>query len=213
MEIFSGPNPGLAEIRLDTADLSPNEIQQIFSLPVKLIATYKSGNKPDDLRLKALMTAIISGAAYVEIEVESDSDFRNEIIRAAHFQGCRVIISYHNYEITPPRSELTTIIDQCFFYGADIAKIACLVNSEEENARLLSLYNYVYTMDSPCGSQPGSQKQFIAIGMGDKGKMTRIAAPSLGAPFTYASLSEQSKTAPGQIEFKKLETIFNLVNN
>jgi 3-dehydroquinate dehydratase-1 len=40
--------------------------------------------------------------------------------------------------------------------------------------------------------------------MGDLGKISRIIAPFLGAEFTYASLSDNESTAPGQISYQKL---------
>jgi len=43
--------------------------------------------------------------------------------------------------------------------------------------------------------------------MGQKGKITRVAAPLLGAPFAYASFKPGSETAEGQLDRKSLKTI------
>ena len=38
------------------------------------------------------------------------------------------------------------------------------------------------------------------IGMGKKGRITRVVAPLVGSPFTFASLIEGRETAEGQID-------------
>lgn len=201
----------IAEIRLDGADLSPADIGKIFSLPCKLIATCRPSDQTDTHRIKLLMTAIISGAAYVDLEVESTPESREEIIKAARLQGCQVILSYHNFETTPPKHELETIIDQCFFFGADIAKISCFSNSLADTARIISLYDYIERLRKTEKSGITGDHNIIAIGMGEKGKFTRVAAPFLGAPFTYSSIAGGLETAPGQIDIKTMEQICRLL--
>lgn len=49
--------------------------------------------------------------------------------------------------------------------------------------------------------------------MGAKGRVTRVAAPLLGSPFTFASLSDEKKTAEGQIEKDKLEQILKVLHD
>jgi 3-dehydroquinate dehydratase-1 len=195
------PAVELAEIRLDGADLSPNEIRRIFTLHANLIATFrpKVGDDALEKRKMALLTAVEAGAAYVDIEIEAGAEYKKEIVQTARQHECQVILSYHNYENTPSKKHLETIIEQCFSQGADIAKIACQVHSEADSARILSLYDY-----------PGQlhQGKITAIGMGEKGKITRLAAPLLGAPFTYASQSTGKETAPGQLDKETLEKIF-----
>ena len=191
----------LAEIRLDTLHFTTRQVQDLFSSRPQLIATFRPGTISEDERNDFLMTAIDAGAAYVDIEIEAADRFKESIIKKARQKGCHIIISYHNYEKTPSRKELLEIIDGCFDCGADIAKIACLTLSEADSARILSLY------DSPAGRQG----KILAIGMGEKGRITRVAAPFLGAPFTFAALSPGQKTAPGQLDIKTLQKIFALV--
>jgi len=190
----------IAEIRLDGADLSDAAIGQIFSLPLDLIATCRPGGSGsganDDERKRKLITAIEAGAAYVDIEIEAANTFKEEIIRVAWKKECRVIISYHNYEKTPPPDELDCIIERCFAAGADIAKLACMASSEADAARILALY------------QREDRHDLIALAMGEKGMITRVAAPFLGAPFTFAAPDGETKTAPGQLDKTSLETIY-----
>jgi 3-dehydroquinate dehydratase-1 len=191
----------LAEIRLDKLDFSLRQVEEIFSLPGKWIATCRPGRISESERRDVLTTAVEAGAAYVDIEIEADDFFIKTIIDVARKKKCRVIMSYHNFENTPAKTELPAIVNRCLDRGADIAKIACRVLSEADSARILSLY------DSPAGAQG----KILALGMGEKGKITRVAAPFLGAPFTFSALSPGQKTAPGQLDIKTMQKIFNLV--
>ena len=190
-----------AEIRIDKTSLSTEEVKTIFSLPLDLIATFRGKNTDEEKRKKILKAAISSGASYVDVDIRSSDDFKKEIINSAKVHGCKTIVSYHNYEKTPDKGELVTILNNCFQIGADIAKIACKVNSSSDNARVLSLYN-----------SPNSGR-IIAIGMGEIGKITRIVSLFLGAPFTYASLEQGKETADGQIDRIQLKKILDILKN
>ncbi|NYZ73654.1 type I 3-dehydroquinate dehydratase [Candidatus Micrarchaeota archaeon] len=192
-----------AEVRLDMmepSELTEANVKMIFSQaasPVsqkaKLIATCRPGKLDENERKKLLGYAIASGAAYVDVEVEANDGYKAEIAAKARGKGCKVIVSYHNHKRTPPAEELKRIIEWCFESGADIAKIACMVQSEQDTARLLSL------LDSD------SRGRLVVVGMGQKGRLTRVVAPLLGSAFTYASSAGGKETAEGQISRETLE--------
>lgn len=182
-----------AEIRLDSLNADVASVRDMFSQHPNLIATCRPGLRNDMDRKTLLLTAVKSGAAYVDIEVESENVFKNALVQESRRQGCKVIVSYHNFKRTPDRAELDKIVSWCFESGADIAKIACQVRSERDNAQILGLL-----------SDP---RPLVVIGMGPIGKITRIVGPSLGSRFTYASLEEGEETAEGQISKIKLEKI------
>jgi 3-dehydroquinate dehydratase type I len=179
------------EIRLDKAKLEPEGIRKIFSSGKKLVATYHAGEESEQARAAALRLAIESGAAYVDIPIESSNGFKAEIIEVAKANDCTVIISYHNFKETPDTEELLGLIDSAFAQGADIAKVACMVNSPEDNERLLSLLD--------------GKRRMIVIGMGELGTSTRADAIIRGAEFTFASLGTGKELAPGQVDQETLE--------
>ena len=190
-----------AEIRMEGMILTADGIKEIFGQPLSLIATCRPGDLDDGRRKKLLIGAIAAGADYVDVEVESDSSYRKAIIEAARARRCRVIISFHDYEKTPALDRLRQITALCFSEGADMAKIACRIRSERDNARLLGLLD-----------GEGFEQKVIVVGMGEKGKITRMAAPFLGSPFTYASLMQGRETAKGQIEKGRLENIMRSIH-
>lgn len=187
----------LIEIRFDKAKFNDYEIEEIFATG-KAIATFRPENSNDSERISILSKAIKSGAKYVDVEIESDENFRKEIINIARNYNCQVIISYHNFEFTPSENELKDILFKCYDLGADVAKVATMVNTKIDIAHLLSLYKY--------------DKRMVILGMGELGKITRIASLFLGAEFTFACLDDLNSSAPGQIPVDNFKKILNLIN-
>jgi 3-dehydroquinate dehydratase-1 len=186
-----------AELRLDLLDLTKDQVKRLFGIPVKIVATCREGKFSDHDRLTVLETAILSGATYLDIELEMPARMKKSLIKLAKVNKCKIIISYHNFDLTPPVQELRSIIKRCREDGADIVKIASQIVDANDVANLLSLYTF--------------EKNIIAFGMGLDGLITRIAAPLLGAEFTYATADKDNKTAPGQVTVKEMKTFYRIL--
>jgi 3-dehydroquinate dehydratase type I len=102
-----------------------------------------------------------------------------------------------DFEKTPPRKVLEDVVDRCFASGADIAKIACRVRSQKDNARLLGLLD--------------DDRALVVVGLGKKGTMTRVIGPLAGGLFSFASRAKGRETAGGQIPHKALEKLIRMV--
>ena len=190
----------LAEIRLDKCKFSAEQIHDLFSsASAQLVATYRQEGADKEERKSVLLAAIKSGAAFVDIDTANDAAFISHIADAAKANKAKLIVSYHNFHSTPEIYELRTIIERCFSRGADIAKIACQANTTADSARLLSLYD----------NDLAREGKLLVLGMGEHGKITRLAAPLLGAPFMYASLETGSETAPGQFDATLLRKLLD----
>ncbi|MCP4399167.1 MAG: type I 3-dehydroquinate dehydratase [bacterium] len=189
----------LAEVRLDLLDLSEEEVSTIFSADCRLIATCRPGKYSEDVRKKLLLLAIEAGTSYVDIEVEAEDHVKQELIQAARAKGCQVIISYHNFEKTPERVELEHVIRWCSELKPDLIKLACMVTSPRDNARLLGLLD----SDTP----------MLIVGMGEQGKLSRLISPLLGSFCTFASFAADKATAPGQMFKEELEELLQRLQN
>ena len=188
----------LCELRLDRLKFKDAELKKIFASSKNTIATFRpSGNITEPERLKKLKAAIDMGAAYIDIEVDTTDFFKDTVSNYAAKKKCKVIVSYHNDEKTPLKGELEHIVEWCKGCSPDVIKIACRSRSDKDNARLLGLLDCDFKM--------------VVIGMGAKGKITRMLAPQLGAFCTYVSFSEKTKTAPGQMTKEELCRIQNFL--
>ncbi len=183
-----------AEIRLDLIeDLTFEGLEHIINANKSLIITFRSGKVDEALRILYLSRAIELGVKFIDIEIETEQKTSAEIIHKAKHFKTKVIMSYHNYEKTPSLNELLSKVVQSKKMGADFVKIATFINSPKENIILMNLL--------------GQTNKTIVIGMGKKGKISRVMAFFFGSPFTFASISEGKETADGQLDYKSMECI------
>lgn len=189
----------MAEIRLDLTEFDDDAIDAVFAQELPLIATCRPNNMTERDQYFKLRRAIEHGASFVDIEYEAPKEQREALIEIAKKHQCKVILSYHNYNETPGMRELFKIVDECYDLGADIAKVATMIHSSEDNGKLLSLYSV--------------SKPLVAVGMGEQGKASRLLATLLGAPFTFAAEDDSEGTAPGQIPYSEMKALLKALKN
>jgi 3-dehydroquinate dehydratase type I len=185
------------ELRFDLLKESPAQIIPFLDKELKIIATCRPGDLSEEDRIGILMDSIKLGVSFVDVEIETDEHMISALKDLTLQHKSEVIISWHDFNSTPDKAILVSILESCYRKGGDIAKIASMVNSREDMLRLLSLY-----------SEPGRK---VIIGMGEMAGITRIAAPFLGAEFTFASSGKSEETAPGQLTVEELLTIYKIV--
>ncbi len=187
----------MVEVRIDLLDFSNEELNRIFSKQISSIATCRSSKFSDKERLELLKSAIISGANYVDIEIDSPQSYIKELSLFAKQNNCKVILSYHNFEQTPNKIILQEIIDSAKEYNPAYIKIVTKAITKQDASRILSLYE--------------TNNNLIAFCMGEIGKISRIASLFLGADFTYASLEKGNETASGQLNYETINEITSLI--
>ena len=178
--------PGLemAEIRLDLCPLDDEDIETLFSeSDVPLVATCRIADPGAERKLRV---AIEAGAKYADLEMEAPPWMGRSIRQACHQWGTVLIRSFHDYKGTPPPASLLSTLEKCRNFGGEVVKIVTTATSGADVDAVLSLYREV---------EPGS---LIAFCMGAEGRASRLEALRLGAPFSYACLTEDEATAPGQ---------------
>ena len=205
----------MAEIRLDSCDLSMKDIDEVFSSDVPLVATCRiaeiMANDPSlqDLpeqsrEIRAMQTAerrlvraIEAGARYVDVEMEAQKQMSKRVRNAAHENGTVFIRSYHDFAGTATVEELRDMVEKCRYHGADIVKLVTMAHSQEDVDRVMSLYQW-------CGKEASGGVEALADGgliafcMGEAGKQSRIDCLKYGSPYTYAALTAEEAAAPGQ---------------
>ena len=179
------PELEMAEIRLDRCALEDEEIEQLFSeSDVPLIATCRLAEEPQAPQILEL--AIKAGAKYVDLEMEAPAAVGRRIREACREWGTVLIRSYHNFENTPALPVLRSLVDRARQFGGEVVKIVTTATSEADNETIKALY------------QEAGSGSLVAFCMGQEGRPSRLEALRQGAPFTYACLSEEEASAPGQ---------------
>ena len=158
-----------------------------------MIATVRSKDEggtdiPDEDRIK-IFEAVVEYADILDVELTSKS-INRKVVELAKDEGKLSLISYHDFEKTPENEEIQEIIDASAQLGADIIKYAFKINNVDDIRRLM------------CVTAKNSHRKLVAVGMGELGKITRVAGFFFGSVLTYTYIGRAF--APGQIEAGKL---------
>jgi len=189
----------ILEIRVDQfKKLDPKHIQKIIAnrrkIRIPLILTLRSkeeGGQRDisnELKLKIFRENI---ALVDAVDIELKSPILTEVVKVAKKNKKKVIISSHNFKLTPNDKILRDILDKAKRRGADLVKIAVKANRPEDLTRLLQ-----FTIEN-------KTKNLITISLGEIGSISRLVFPGLGSLITYAYVSRPSGL--GQRSFEELK--------
>jgi 3-dehydroquinate dehydratase-1 len=123
------------------------------------------------------------------VDIELKSKLVESVAKAARRHKKACIVSFHDFEKTPPRRTLENIVRKAQRLGS-IVKISTKINGNED-ARTLA------------GLLLGKWKTpLCVIGMGSAGSHTRVSFPLLGSCLAYAFLEKPA--APGQLSAARL---------
>ena len=155
------------------------------------------------LKMDLLKDAIDLKADFVDIELSEGKAaigaLRDYCAKRGGVTG--IIVSYHDIEKTPSVTKLQEIFHKCLEHDAAVVKIVTFAKSAEDNLKVLGMIPY---------AQKHSQK-IIAICMGDEGRISRVAAPFMGAYLSFAALDSDAQSAPGQLTVNEMRQIDNMV--
>jgi len=188
----------LIEVRFDHMDNIPSDLSSFKSIEVPLIATLRSAAEggryqgPDEDKVAFLGEAARNGFSYIDVELGFRS--LSSIRKAVDDRG--IVVSYHDLENTPKTSDLVNLMVSCSAKG-DIAKVAVKVNRPGD---VLSIVEA-----SRAFSETGNE--LVAIGMGEKGAVTRVLFEKFGGSYTYASMGAGKEVSPGQIDIGTMKRL------
>ncbi|VEF47826.1 3-dehydroquinate dehydratase I [Bacillus freudenreichii] len=211
LEVILPEKPDLIEWRADflenLADFPfvlsiLDEIAEKSGLPLLFtIRSVHEGGQPitltEEQKVQLLSDVCKSDAiSLIDYEVSNNPEYIRELRRVSQLHGKKLILSYHNFNFTPPNEEIMKKLFLAEFYGADIAKAAVMPETKDDVLRLLQITNKVEeSMDIP----------LITMSMGSLGVLSRIIGWTYGSFLTFGSGVEAS--APGQVPIRKLKQL------
>jgi 3-dehydroquinate dehydratase-1 len=190
----------LYELRMDLIGPGWKEVAAAIHKP--WIATLRMGEEGsgwlqgEERRKEELIAALQAGAAMVDVDISMPglAEFVPVIKRKAE-----CIVSYHNYNDTPPFERLKEVVEAELAAGADICKIATTAGSSSDNLTVLRLI----------GEFPGLR--MIALAMGSAGQPSRLLGPLAGAEFAYAAVASGQESAPGQLPLAETFYLYRML--
>lgn len=203
LSILDDPFVEMAEIRLDLCELSIEELEDIISTCEKplIITMHKREGQDDNAYWAEYKTvaakAAEAGADYLDLDLSAPAPVSQYFRKLCGSEGVKLIRSYHDYCGTPDSGFISQTILRAFRYGADIAKIACKADTENDVKTLQQFYGQAFEENPDI-----TPDRLILISMGEKGTEARLDCLAQGAPFTYAYYD--TPTAEGQWEFEEM---------
>ncbi|MFS0643981.1 type I 3-dehydroquinate dehydratase [Siminovitchia sp. 179-K 8D1 HS] len=152
---------------------------------------------------KVALLCEISNSKYVDLidyEVSNEAAYVQELRRQTRVNEKKLVLSYHNFDNTPPNEELLKKLFQAEFYGADIAKAAVMPTNKDDVFRLLQVTKKAdEAMNIP----------IITMSMGSLGALSRMIGWLYGSVVTFGFGVKNS--APGQIPIEELQQMLKML--
>ncbi len=144
-------------------------------------------------QLAVLDLAVSNGAHAIDIEIETAEVAQD---RLSQFRGRTfVIVSYHNFEATPP---MDTVVNRVMKVQADAYKIVTTARKPSDNVRVLA------------AAKALPKHKLIVLAMGELGFPTRVLSPVFGGVYTYAAPMYAEGTAAGQVSSRFLRHLYRV---
>lgn len=219
--------PDLIEFRFDYIDeiseLTPDFIKNLLDLVgtnILSIFTFRApseGGQCDlnkEERIKIIKLLIEAQPEYLDIEMNTEIENLREIINFAN-ENVKLIFSYHDFDKTPSLEVATSIFEKFkdkllnnhlvdFLSFKKITyKLIFTAKNFEDNLIPIKLCRDISAKEKNQG--------IISFCMGELGIFSRITCVKFGSLLTYGSLED--KTAPGQINIKKIRELHQLLFN
>ncbi|CAM3119515.1 type I 3-dehydroquinate dehydratase [Sporolactobacillus spathodeae] len=175
-----------------------------------LIVTFRSKDEGGEKEISkadyvALNKWIIhtNQADFIDVEWSAGEKIVQELVASAKANAVRVIMSSHDFNGTPDKSELVARLRQMQTYGADIPKIAVMPRCQ---ADVLTLLEATEEMNRKYADRP-----MITMAMGGLGAISRLCGEVFGSAMTFGV--GQTASAPGQIPVKELRQALAVIHD
>jgi 3-dehydroquinate dehydratase-1 len=190
------------EFRMDLAGGDPLDALSAYDGELPLLVTdrpeWEGGEAADEGRIEDLVAAVEHEAvAAVDVELHEVAGGDGlDVVEAARESGTKVVVSVHDFEGTPPRSELRRLVERASEYG-DVAKLAVTAESPDDTLALLAVTR----------AHASAGRTLATMAMGEAGRHTRVVAPLYGSRIGYAPVDPARATAPGQYDLGTLSRL------
>ncbi len=184
----------LIELRVDSLQ-NREGWNKLLRKDLPFIFTNRSKNEggafkgSEEKRVEIILDAVGRGVSCVDIELSTPERLRDRVVSEAKRAGVTVLMSHHDFSATPSVEVLIDLASKMAETGCDLVKVVTLAQNLADSMRVL---------DFLIDAQGEVDVPVIALAMGEAGRVTRITAPLLGSPITYANVGKA--TAPGQLE-------------
>ena len=146
-------------------------------------------------QLEVLTKAHAAGCQLVDLELQSASKAKPEAIARLRSRAA-LILSFHDFRAT---RNLDETLGKMLKIPADFYKVVSTATTLSDNVAMMKFLQ----------AQSG-QHALIGLCMGEQGIISRVLSVRAGSAFTFAAVSADLKTAPGQVSARDLRSIYRI---
>ena len=146
-------------------------------------------------QLEVLTKAHAAGCQLVDLELQSASKAKPEAIARLRSRAA-LILSFHDFRAT---RNLDETLGKMLKIPADFYKVVSTATTLSDNVVMMKFLQ----------AQSGKHA-LIGLCMGEQGIISRVLSVRAGSAFTFAAVSADLKTAPGQVSARDLRSIYRI---
>jgi 3-dehydroquinate dehydratase / shikimate dehydrogenase len=151
------------------------------------------GSLPAQMEL--LDKAAAAGCQIVDLELQSAAKCRPEQLRNLRSKAA-LILSYHDFHAS---RKLDDVLEKMSAIPADFYKIVGTATTLYDNVEMMKLLE-----------KQSDRRSLVGLCMGEQGIISRILGVRAGSAFTFAAVSADEKTAPGQVTAQELRSTYRI---
>ena len=146
-------------------------------------------------QLDLLGKAIGAGCQMVDLELQSATACKPAQIEKLRARAA-VVLSFHDFRGT---KKLEETLAKMGAIAADYYKVVTTATTLYDNVTMMKfLENH------------GGRHSLVGMCMGEQGIISRVLGVRAGSAFTFASVSDEEKTAPGQVTAQELRSTYRI---
>jgi 3-dehydroquinate dehydratase / shikimate dehydrogenase len=146
-------------------------------------------------QLELLGKAAVAGCHLVDIELQTAAKCKPEQLQRLRNRAA-LILSHHDFRGT---KRLEETLDKMVAISADYYKIVSTATTLYDNVTMMKFLE-----------KRSDKHSLIGLCMGEQGIISRVLGVRAGSVFTFASVSPDEKTAPGQVTAQDLRNTYRI---
>jgi 3-dehydroquinate dehydratase/shikimate dehydrogenase len=145
-------------------------------------------------QMEILSKANAAGCQIVDVDLQTASRLKPQALaRLRNRAG--LILSFHDFRAT---RKLDQTLEKMLEFPADFYKVVTTATTLSDNVTMMKFL------------QTQSDKALVGLCMGEQGIISRVLGVRAGSVFTFAAVSADRKTAPGQVSAQQLRGIYRI---
>src|SRR5215831_16285502 len=191
LDYLSRPGQALPKIR-EFLDMHPQAV---------VIATCRRAANGGKFRgsaasqLELLGKAAAAGCQLVDVELQSAARSKPQQLQKLRTRAA-VILSFHDFHAT---KRLDETFERMRAIPADFYKVVSTATTLYDNVVMMKFLE-----------KASESQSVVGLCMGEQGIISRVLAVRAGSTFTFAAVSEEQRTAPGQITAQELRSTYRI---